>query len=62
MALADVFDALGSTRVYKAPWPRERIRDFLIEQTGRKFDPHLIDLLFARWDDAEALREQYPDS
>ena len=62
VALADVFDALGSTRVYKAPWPRERIRDFLIEQTGRKFDPHLIDLLFARWDDAEALRKQYPDS
>jgi len=62
VALADVFDALGSNRVYKAPWPRERIREFLIEQTSRKFDPHLIDLLFARWDDAEALRKQYPDS
>ena len=62
VALADVFDALGSDRVYKAPWPRERIRKFLIEQTSRKFDPHLIDLLFARWDDAEALRKQYPDT
>ena len=62
VALADVFDALGSTRVYKAPWPRERIREFLIEQTGRKFDPRLIDLLFDRWDDAEALRTQYPDT
>ena len=48
--------------MYKAPWPRERIRKFLIEQTSRKFDPHLIDLLFARWDDAEALRKQYPDT
>ncbi|MDE2407254.1 MAG: DUF3369 domain-containing protein [Xanthomonadaceae bacterium] len=62
VALVDVFDALGSTRVYKVPWPQSKIREFLVEQTGRKFDPRLVDLLFAHWDAAEALRLQYPDT
>jgi putative nucleotidyltransferase with HDIG domain len=62
VALVDVFDALGSTRVYKAPWSRPQIREFLVEQTGRKFDPQLVNLLFEHWDAADALRLQYPDT
>jgi putative nucleotidyltransferase with HDIG domain len=59
--VADVFDALGSRRCYKEPWPLERIHEFLTEQRGKKFDPNLVDLLFARWDEAIALRERLPD-
>lgn len=59
--VADVFDALGSRRCYKEPWTHERIRGFLQEQRGRKFDPALVDCLFACWDEAMALREQLPD-
>ena len=45
MALADVYDALGSRRCYKAPWPSEQIFDYLAAQRGRHFEPRLVDYL-----------------
>ncbi len=60
-ALADVFDALGSQRCYKVPWSQAEIRDFITAQRGTKFDPHLVDLLFANWDRAIAVRAYLPD-
>jgi putative nucleotidyltransferase with HDIG domain len=61
VALCDVCDALGSRRCYKEAWDDERIRDFIAGQRGQKFDPHLVDLLFDRWDEVQALRERLPD-
>jgi len=60
-ALADVFDALGSQRCYKAPWSSDAIRGFISEHRGRKFDPTLVDFLFERWDHAIKLRDRFPD-
>ncbi|HSX59382.1 MAG TPA: DUF3369 domain-containing protein [Tahibacter sp.] len=60
-ALADVFDALGSRRCYKEPWPESEIRAFIGEHRGTKFDPDLTDLLFANWDSVVALRRNLPD-
>lgn len=60
-ALADVFDALGSRRCYKAPWSQDRIIELLREQRGRKFEPRLVDLLLERLDQAEAIRQLLPD-
>jgi response regulator RpfG family c-di-GMP phosphodiesterase len=59
--LADVFDALGSRRCYKEPWPEGQIRSFLEEQRGVKFDPRLVDLLFENWEEAQAIRAGLPD-
>ncbi len=59
--LADVFDALGSKRCYKDPWPASKIQEFIKEQSGIKFDPSLVDLLFKHWDEAEKIRESLPD-
>jgi response regulator RpfG family c-di-GMP phosphodiesterase len=59
--LADVYDALGSRRCYKEPWPAEQVRAYILEQRGSKFDPNLVDLLLLRWDDAEAIRARLPD-
>ncbi len=42
-AVADVFDALGSDRVYKKAWEDEEIFEYLKEQKGKQFDPVLID-------------------
>ncbi|MBF0424290.1 MAG: response regulator [Magnetococcales bacterium] len=42
-AVADVFDALTSTRPYKAPWSLERTLDWMQGERGRHFDPALID-------------------
>ena len=45
-AIADVFDALGSDRVYKKAWDDERIFKLFKEERGEHFDPKLIDIFF----------------
>ncbi len=42
VAVADVFDALISKRPYKEPWPAERAVALLKEESGRHFDPALV--------------------
>ena len=54
MAVADVFDAMISRRVYKAPIPIDEVRAQMAEQSGRHFDP---DLLVAFLEGFEAFRE-----
>ncbi|MBQ3865570.1 MAG: HD domain-containing protein [Clostridia bacterium] len=44
MALADVYDALISERVYKKPFSREKAREILLEGSGTQFDPELVPL------------------
>ncbi len=43
-AVADVFDALGSDRVYKKAWELDRIFELFKEERGKHFDPKLVDL------------------
>ena len=43
-AIADVFDALGSDRVYKKAWPLKKILKLFEEERGKQFDPVLTDL------------------
>jgi response regulator RpfG family c-di-GMP phosphodiesterase len=43
-AIADVFDALGSKRVYKEAWPLRKIIDLFEQERGKHFDPKLVDL------------------
>ncbi|MCB1614134.1 MAG: HD domain-containing protein, partial [Xanthomonadales bacterium] len=61
VALADVYDALGSNRCYKKAWAEEEVQAFLRGQSGRKFDPKLVDLLFENWQAAEDIRKRLPD-
>ncbi len=61
LAIADVFDALGSKRCYKPAWSQADIRDLLLQERGKHFDPQLTDLLLAHIDDFFALRQQFPD-
>lgn len=42
VAVADVYDALSSHRVYKPAMPHSDVRQYLVEQSGRHFDPHII--------------------
>jgi HD-GYP domain-containing protein (c-di-GMP phosphodiesterase class II) len=60
-ALADVFDALASERVYKKAWPLKKVLDLIREQRGRHFDPNLVDLLLSNLDRFLVIREQYQD-
>jgi putative two-component system response regulator len=43
VALADVFDALSMKRPYKAPWPIEQITAYVMENSGKHFEPALVD-------------------
>jgi putative nucleotidyltransferase with HDIG domain len=61
VALSDVCDALGSKRCYKPPWSDEKVRQHLLDERGRKFDPQLIDLLMDHWEEVGKLRERMPD-
>ncbi|WP_432453118.1 MULTISPECIES: DUF3369 domain-containing protein [unclassified Agarivorans] len=61
MAITDVFDALGSKRSYKEPWSNAEIKQFIIEQKGKHFDPTLVDLLIENFDEFLEIRNSHPD-
>jgi len=60
-ALADVFDALGSSRVYKKAWDDEKIFKMLKEERGKHFDPQLIDIFFKHLDEFLEIRDTFVD-
>ena len=61
-AIADVFDALGSDRVYKKAWDDERILKLFREERGKHFDPNLIDLFFENLDAFFEIRNKFQDA
>ena len=61
-AVADVFDALGTDRVYKAAWSDEKIFNFFKEERGKHFDPTLIDLFFDNLDEILNIRNTLKDN
>lgn len=61
MALADVFDALTTPRVYKKPWPVEAARDQIVSESGQRFDPAVVTAFLAVFDDFVAIRARLCD-
>lgn len=61
VALADVFDALGSDRVYKKAWELDKIFALLKEERGEHFDPQLIDIFFENQKEFLKIRDTYKD-
>ncbi|MFT5660122.1 MAG: putative two-component system response regulator [Sulfurimonas sp.] len=60
-AVADVFDALGSERVYKKAWELDKILKLFKEERGKHFDPKLIDLFLNNLDDFLVIRDKFQD-
>ncbi|MCU7834990.1 MAG: HD domain-containing protein [gamma proteobacterium symbiont of Taylorina sp.] len=60
-ALADVFDALGSSRVYKPAWEDEKIFNLFREERGEHFDPDLVDIFFEYRDEFLSIRNELKD-
>ena len=60
-AVADVFDALGSDRVYKKAWNDADIFKLFKDERGKHFDPKLVDLFFDSIDDILHSREKFKD-
>ena len=44
VAVADVFDALINKRPYKEAWDRKDALDEMVEMTGKKFDPQVMEV------------------
>ncbi len=51
VALADVYDALTSVRVYKAAFEPEVGRLMIEQDSGKHFDPAVVEAFLARWED-----------
>jgi putative two-component system response regulator len=61
MALADVFDALISRRVYKTPMDFDRAHDIIVAGRGSQFDPDIVDAFVACYDQFCTIARQHRD-
>lgn len=61
MAVADVYDALISRRVYHDPTPHEDVIKILTEGRGTHFDPEILDVFLRIQQDFKKVAEQYTD-
>ncbi|MDA3811760.1 MAG: response regulator [Spirochaetaceae bacterium] len=59
MAIADVFDALTSKRVYKESIPIERAIEIITQGKGTHFDPFLIEILLDSLDEFRQIFYEY---
>jgi HD-GYP domain-containing protein (c-di-GMP phosphodiesterase class II) len=61
MAIADVFDALVSKRVYKPGMPLEKAYSIIHEETGTHFDPICVEAFFKAQNKIESAMNQLND-
>ena len=61
MAVADVYDALISKRVYKDAYPHETAVHMMTEERGSHFDPDVLDAMLAVVDEFDAIARCYRD-
>jgi putative nucleotidyltransferase with HDIG domain len=43
-AVVDVWDALSSDRPYRKAWPQDKVLQYIREQSGKHFDPHIVEI------------------
>lgn len=60
-AIADVFDALGSDRIYKKAWKDEDIFQMFEDEKGKHFDPTLVDIFLNNVNDFLVVRDKFCD-
>ncbi len=58
-ALADVFDALGSTRAYKKAWDINEIIIYIKKQRGKQFDPQIVDIFLEKIQEFIFIRKKF---
>lgn len=61
VAIADVYDALSSKRVYKQAWSEEDVLSEIKKDSGKKFDPELVEIFLESADLMRSIKSRYPD-
>lgn len=60
-AIADVFDALTSERPYKKAWDVEDANDLIRQNSGKHFDPQIVEVFFKELPNILNIRDRYSD-
>jgi putative two-component system response regulator len=61
MAIADVYDALVSKRVYKSALSHAEALDIIVSERGRHFDPELVDVFAGIAGTFESIHRRFAD-
>ena len=59
MAVADVFDALTSPRVYKPAFPLEKALTIIQEGAGSQFDPKCVEVFMENLPEVKVILRKY---
>jgi putative two-component system response regulator len=62
VALADVYDALRSKRVYKQAYSHERAHEIITKACGTQFDPDIVRAFLNREDEFVAVARRFDDA
>ena len=62
MAIADVYDAISTKRVYKDAFPQEKCVAIIAEGRGTQFDPVIVDAFLATVDMFDKIRGEFSDT
>lgn len=61
VALADVYDAMISKRIYKEAFREDMALSYIRQQSGKHFDPEVVEAFFAIYDVIVAIRQRFPE-
>ena len=62
IALADVYDALTSKRVYKDSYSHEKVKEMILKARGKHFAPEVVDAFLAQEEKFKSVRLNMKDS
>jgi len=62
VALADVYDALSSARIYKEAWDESEVLATIENEAGYHFDPELVEIFFSSIDMIKSIQNRYVDN
>ncbi len=61
VAIADVYDALTTRRIYKDAWPHEKAVEVILSESGTHFDPDVVDAFLRVAGEFESLAKELAD-
>ncbi len=61
VALADVYDALSSVRIYKKAWDESKVLSIIEKEAGAQFDPELVEIFFSSLNMLRSIKERYKE-